>query len=179
MSTIGPYQHCRHWPRRLWQIHHHWPLDLQGGFTNLVFVENFLLWWQNSAYYMISLIKLCFLIKYNVGRRLILENWFQIIHSDFSVEELTRGPSRCSRRKLRSLARNLFIFILIHSCTNVIMHIEDNCINMTSVVLGWQEQCSHLYNLTLNSMYSCWRRDLKYILFCCATLEREMLNIYF
>ena len=114
MSTIGPYQHCRHWPRRLWQIHHHWPLDLQGELIDLVVVEDIFLWWQNSAYYMISLIKLCFLIKYNVGRRLILENWFQIIHSDFSVEELTRGPSRCSRRKLRSLARYLFIFIQTH-----------------------------------------------------------------
>ena len=30
MSTKGPYQHCCHWPSRPWQIHHHWPLHLQG-----------------------------------------------------------------------------------------------------------------------------------------------------
>ena len=36
----GSHQHRRHWPRRLWQVDHHWSLDLQGG-SLMVFEGNF------------------------------------------------------------------------------------------------------------------------------------------
>ena len=49
-----PHQHCRHWPRRLWQVHYHRSLDLQGiiGCTSWAGMQPS--WWQNSAYYMIT-----------------------------------------------------------------------------------------------------------------------------
>ena len=37
----GSHQHRRHRPCRLWQVDHHWSLDLQGG-SLIVFEGNFL-----------------------------------------------------------------------------------------------------------------------------------------
>ena len=49
-----PHQHCRHWPRRLWQVHHHRSLDLQGIIGCICWAGMQPSWWQNSAYYMIT-----------------------------------------------------------------------------------------------------------------------------
>ena len=34
----GSHQHRRHWPRRLWQVNHHWSFDLP-------------MWWNRQAYH--------------------------------------------------------------------------------------------------------------------------------
>ena len=36
-----PHQHRRHWPRRLWQVYHHWTPDLQGVLATFSDVETF------------------------------------------------------------------------------------------------------------------------------------------
>ena len=86
------------------------------GFWRKLFV-----WWQNSAYYMIILIKLCFLMIY-VFEQTWFKFWTLSWFWSFSAEELTRGPSRSSRRRPRSLARCVFNLL----CHKLLCH-DDYC----------------------------------------------------